>query len=144
MEEGWERPPRLELSLDQLQQLIEPAFPGASISEHEVLATGLANTNIRFRLRERQSAYVLRAHTRDAKAALRERELMNHFASQAGCSIPVAPLMYSDPAPDTTRLPGFRNIAKQGIASLPRRWFRASDHGATANQGDERDRAFAA
>ena len=52
MEEGWERerPSRVELSLDELQSLVEPAFPGAAISEHAVLGTGLANTNIRFRL----------------------------------------------------------------------------------------------
>lgn len=105
MEEGWERSPRLELSLDELQDLVEPAFPGASISEHEVLATGLANTNIRFRLRGRETVYVLRAHTREAKAALRERELMSYFASHARASIPVAPLVYSDPTPERGQYP---------------------------------------
>ena len=101
MEEGWERerPPRVELSLDELQRLVEPAFPGASISEHAVLATGLANTNIRFRLQGHEPAYVLRLHTREPKAAARERELMSYLASNPRASIPLAPLVYSDAAP---------------------------------------------
>jgi len=101
VEEGWEqeRLPRLELSRAELQQLVEPAFPGASITDHVVLTTGLANTNIRFRIREREESYVLRLHTREPQAALRERELMRYLASNPGPSIPVAPLIYADPAP---------------------------------------------
>ena len=99
MEEGWERPPPVQLSLDELERMVQPAFPGAAISEHAVLATGLANTNIRFRVRGRESAYVLRLHTRDPKAAARERALMSYLASDSRVSIPVAPLVYSDPEP---------------------------------------------
>jgi aminoglycoside phosphotransferase (APT) family kinase protein len=99
MEEGWERPPRLELSLHDLRQLIEPAFPGAVIAEQAVLSTGLANTNIRFRLRGDERSYVLRVHTREHRAAARERDLMGYLASNPRSSIPVAPLVYSDPAP---------------------------------------------
>jgi len=96
VEEGWERPPRVELSLAELQHLVEPAFPGASIAQAQMLETGLANSNIRFRLAAHDASYVLRLHTRDTKAAARERELMSYLARHP--SIPVAPLIYSDPA----------------------------------------------
>src|SRR5882724_2836797 len=101
MAEGWEleRSPRVVLSLYEPQHLVAPAFPGAAISEHAVLGTGLANTNIRFRLQGREPAYVLRLHTREPKAAARERELMSYLASNPRASIPVAPLVYSDPVP---------------------------------------------
>jgi hypothetical protein len=50
LEEGWERPPRLELPPAELDELVEQAFVGRRIAEHETLPTGLANTNVRFRL----------------------------------------------------------------------------------------------
>ncbi|NUP08812.1 MAG: aminoglycoside phosphotransferase family protein [Polyangiaceae bacterium] len=99
MEEGWERPPRLDLSIDELQHLVEPAFRGASVVEHEVIGTGLANTNIRFRLRGEGRSYVLRIHTRDPNAAVRERDLMSYLAKNRNPPIPVPPLIYSDVVP---------------------------------------------
>ena len=102
MEEGWEheRPPRLELRLDELTQLIEPAFPGETIARHSVLTSGLANTNVRFELKGRPAAYVLRIHTRDGTAALRERDLMKFLSSDSSVRVPVPPLLYSDPTPE--------------------------------------------
>lgn len=96
MEEGWERPARLELRLEDLQRLIAPAFPGETLKEFGVLATGLANTNVRFRLAGEATSYVLRLYTRDPKAAQRELELMKHLES-AGAEpvIPRAALLYS-------------------------------------------------
>jgi aminoglycoside phosphotransferase (APT) family kinase protein len=105
VEEGWERPPHAELSLEELERMVQPAFPGASISEHAVIASGLANTNIRFRLRERESAYVLRLHTREPKAAAREQQLMSYLGGNPQACIPVAPLVYSDPAPRLGKYP---------------------------------------
>jgi aminoglycoside phosphotransferase (APT) family kinase protein len=99
VEEGWERPPQTELSLEELECMLQPAFPGASICEHTVIATGLANTNVRFRLRGCEQTYVLRLHTREPKAAAREQALMSYLASNTRASIPVAPLVYSDPTP---------------------------------------------
>ncbi len=99
MEEGWERPPRVELSADELAHLIEPAFPGSSIAESSVLSSGLANTNLRFRLHGDTAAYVLRLHTRDHEAAGRERALMGLLSRGPGPSIPVPRLIYADPAP---------------------------------------------
>jgi hypothetical protein len=40
MEEGWERPPQVDLSLNELERMVQPAFPGAAISEHVVLVAG--------------------------------------------------------------------------------------------------------
>ncbi|HET7551392.1 MAG TPA: aminoglycoside phosphotransferase family protein [Gemmatimonadaceae bacterium] len=103
MEEGWERPPTLRLEREKLSHLVEPAFPGASITEHGVIATGLANTNIRFRLHGHEPAYVLRLHTRDRQSAARERAVMAYLASHPElptASVPVAPLVYCDPIPE--------------------------------------------
>lgn len=105
MEEGWERLPQAELSLDDLERMVQPAFPGAAISERAVLATGLANTNIRFRLEGHESAYVLRVHTREPRAAAREADLMSYLASNPRAAIPVAPLVYSDPSPQPDKYP---------------------------------------
>jgi aminoglycoside phosphotransferase (APT) family kinase protein len=105
VEEGWERLPQLKLSLAELQRMVQPAFPGAAITEHAVLATGLANTNVRFRLQGRESAYVLRLHTREPKAAAREQTLMSYLANNPRGSIPVPPLIYSDPEPQVGEYP---------------------------------------
>jgi Ser/Thr protein kinase RdoA (MazF antagonist) len=105
LEEGWERPPRLEPSLAELAQLVEPAFPGSVIREHETLTTGLANTNIRFRLAGREPAYVLRLHTREPAAAARESELMSYLAKSGRGAIPVAPIIYRDPVPQRGKFP---------------------------------------
>jgi aminoglycoside phosphotransferase (APT) family kinase protein len=99
MEENWERPPPLELSLGQLNQLIEPAFPGRSIEQCAPLRTGLANTNLRFRVQGDAAEYVLRLHTRDPAAARRELALMQYLARPSARVVPVPPLVYSDPEP---------------------------------------------
>jgi Ser/Thr protein kinase RdoA (MazF antagonist) len=99
MEEGWEyeRPPRVELGREELNRLVARAFPGAQIREFAVLATGLANTNVRFRLKGGDVTYVLRVHTREPEAAGRELELMRYLSGNSASRIPVAPLVYSHP-----------------------------------------------
>jgi aminoglycoside phosphotransferase (APT) family kinase protein len=99
MEEGWERPPPLELCSEQLNQLIAPAFPGRSVAQHAFLSTGLANTNFRFRLDGAAAEYVLRLYTRDRAAAARELALMKHLSQSSAAHIPVPALVYSDPEP---------------------------------------------
>jgi aminoglycoside phosphotransferase (APT) family kinase protein len=108
LEQGWERPPHVELSAAELTRLIEPAFPGrfsaasappGAIAESSILASGLANTNLRFRLHGDSDAYVLRLHTRDRDAAARERALMSLLARGPGPTIPVPRLIYADPGP---------------------------------------------
>jgi aminoglycoside phosphotransferase (APT) family kinase protein len=99
VEEGWERPSRLELEPDDLKQLLEPAFPGGTLAEYSVLTTGLANTNIRFRMAGAAATYVLRLHTRDHDSARRERDLMALLARQRP-SVPVPPLSYVDLLPE--------------------------------------------
>jgi aminoglycoside phosphotransferase (APT) family kinase protein len=100
MEEGWERPPRIDLSPEQVRHLVEPAFPGKEIAELSTLATGLANTNVRFRVHGDARAYVLRLHTRDPDAARRESELMSFLAKGPVPRVPAAPLIFSDLAPE--------------------------------------------
>lgn len=96
MEEGWERTPRLQLSKQDVQRLVEPAFPGADVTDHAVITAGLANTNIRFRVRGQSTDHVLRIHTRDPASALRERELMAYLASSPGQPIPTPRLLFSN------------------------------------------------
>jgi len=105
LEEGWERPPRVELSGDELARCIEPAFPGSSIAEWSVLGAGLANTNLRFRLQGDPAAYVLRVHTRDPEAARRERALMSLLAHGPAPGIPVPRLIYTEGAPQRGQHP---------------------------------------
>jgi aminoglycoside phosphotransferase (APT) family kinase protein len=105
VEEGWERPARLALSAQALEQLVLPAFPGRKLAEYEVLESGLANTNLRFRMHGDASAYVLRLHTRDATAAGRELELMRYLAQQPQPRVPVPALVYSDPRPELGEYP---------------------------------------
>jgi aminoglycoside phosphotransferase (APT) family kinase protein len=95
MEEGWERPPRVELALGDVNRLIQPAFPGRRVSQLAVIPTGLANTNIRFSLEGGDRTYVLRLYTRDADAARRELELISYLAAPTGSGIPLAPLVYA-------------------------------------------------
>lgn len=103
MEEGWEseRPPRIELGREELNQLVARAFPGAQIGESAVLATGLANTSVRFRLEGGDSTYVLRVHTREPEAAARELEIMRYLSTIPASRIPVAPLVYSHPVAES-------------------------------------------
>jgi Ser/Thr protein kinase RdoA (MazF antagonist) len=129
MEEGWERLPRVELEATALQTLVEAAFPGRRVERHAALTSGLANTNLRFQLEGDPHWYVLRLHTRDRAAAQRELDIARFLESSehrgsvaegtasgatasagaasaasapdhaAAARIPVAPLIYSDPAP---------------------------------------------
>ncbi|HYO95090.1 MAG TPA: aminoglycoside phosphotransferase family protein [Polyangiaceae bacterium] len=99
MEEGWERSPRLEITLPELSRLTAPAFPGRTISRFEVITSGLANTNVRFWLRGQPSSYVFRAYTRDPGAAQRERDLMQLLVHRAEPPMPLPPLVYAELAP---------------------------------------------
>ncbi len=99
MERNWERSPHVMLTRQQAQDLIECAFPGEVLDRFQTLSTGLANTNIRFQLRGKAEKFVLRLHTRDHAAALRERELMHYLSGDSSPPIPVAPLIYSDHEP---------------------------------------------
>lgn len=95
MEEGWERPPLVELSDAELSERIEAAFPNAELVRHETISTGLANTNIRFWLRAHVGSYVLRLHTRDPQSAKREAALMRYLAARAP-QVPIPELVYAD------------------------------------------------
>jgi len=95
MEEGWERPDRVKVSSEQLNALIERAFPGRKLDSARVLPTGLANTNIQFSLRHSNEQFVLRVHTRDPTAAAREAAIVGYLKSSPGAAIPVPDLRYT-------------------------------------------------
>ncbi|MEX1040118.1 MAG: aminoglycoside phosphotransferase family protein [Pirellulaceae bacterium] len=95
MEQDWERPDRVSVSSAQMNALIERAFPGCSLDWAQVIPTGLANTNIRFRLRESDEQFVLRVHTRDPSAAAREASIVRYLRASPGAAIPVPALRYT-------------------------------------------------
>ena len=94
MEDGWERPARVQLTSGLLCELIEPAFPGQSVASFAILPSGLANTCVRFTLRETGESYVMRIHTRDPKAAALEQGVMA-FLRKHESPIPVAGLRHT-------------------------------------------------
>jgi aminoglycoside phosphotransferase (APT) family kinase protein len=105
LEVDWERPPRVALQYESLAELVEPAFPGRPLEEYAVLESGLANTNVRFRVRGDAAPYVLRLHTRDATAAKRELALMKYLADHPLPVIPVPALVYTDTKPERGQHP---------------------------------------
>lgn len=76
MRDGWNRATAiLELTREELNKLIEPAFPGQEVIEHEHTKGGLANTNIRLRLSQRERCVLLRLFVRDPQQAEKEYRL---------------------------------------------------------------------
>jgi aminoglycoside phosphotransferase (APT) family kinase protein len=98
MEEGWERPPHAVPSRDELSGYVAAVFPSAELERHQVLTTGLANTNARFWLRGDPDSYVLRLYTRDPRAQSRESALMR-FLAQRAPTVPVPQLLHTAASP---------------------------------------------
>ncbi len=95
MEKGWERPEHADVSRNQLHALVEVVFPGHVLARAEVIPSGLANTNIRFRLQGISQEFVLRVHTREGSAAAREAALMRYLDSSPGAKVPVPVLRHT-------------------------------------------------
>lgn len=95
MERDWERRPQLQLGLAELRGLFAPAFPFATITHHELITTGLANTNVRVWLSGYDGSFVLRVNTRDASAAKRECAITRYLAAHQP-AFPVPELCYCD------------------------------------------------
>jgi Ser/Thr protein kinase RdoA (MazF antagonist) len=95
MEEGWERPPHAVPTLPELNALVTAAFSGGELVRHELITTGLANTNLRVWVRGHTGSYVLRLYTRDARAVLRESALMRVLPR----GVPVPELVHAAVSP---------------------------------------------
>ncbi len=74
------------LTLAQLSELIQPAFPGQTVVEAATAQGGLANTNVRLRLSGREEPILLRLFVRDPKEAPKEVALNRLVAGS--CPVP--------------------------------------------------------
>lgn len=73
MRDKWNRDSAvLQFSKAQLNEFIEPAFPGSSVLECQETTGGLANTNIRLHLNSQTEPILLRIFVRDSKQAGKE------------------------------------------------------------------------
>ena len=91
MREGWERSTS-ELDIDSatVSALIQPAFPGATVTSAERTTGGLANANYRVEISGRDRPLLLRLCLREAASAPKEAALAKRLADRA----PVARLLH--------------------------------------------------
>lgn len=75
--------------------MVNAAFPGAALARHDLIPTGLANTNLRIWLHGHSGSFVLRLYTRDPRAVLRERALMRVIPP----GVPVPELIHAAESP---------------------------------------------
>jgi aminoglycoside phosphotransferase (APT) family kinase protein len=90
--ETWYRsPPAVELDLGQLTQLIQPAVPGATVTERRPTEGGFANANYRLLLADRKAPLLIRFFVRDPQAAAKEFALNRMLV---GRGLPVPPYLH--------------------------------------------------
>lgn len=78
MRNKWNRAsPVFDFKRNQLNQLIAPAFSKSSVVDWQQTEGGLANTNIRLRLTDRQQPILLRLFVRDPKQSAKEWNINN-------------------------------------------------------------------
>ncbi len=91
----WERLAEpLVLSPEEVSARIRVAFPEAEVVASERIPSGLANTNMRVRLRRPDREVLLRIHQRDPESAAKEAALVARVAGL----VPVAEVLHHQPA----------------------------------------------
>jgi len=92
LRDSWERGSAiLDLQKEQVAALIEPAFPGQTLTYCKIAEGGLSNTNLFVRLSGRPDPVLLRVYTRDPSQASKEWAILTRLSGQ----IPVPRLFYS-------------------------------------------------
>lgn len=95
----WERKTtHLILSKDEILALILPAFGTTAfkqpiIEQFNIIASGLANTNVFFRLKDNSQCFLLRIYNRDKNALKLEMALSERFG-QNGQNVPMPEFVY--------------------------------------------------
>lgn len=90
---NWERnEPALVISEASFQAIVSKAFPNKTIESYQLVNFGLANTNIKFKLKESEEFYLLRVYTRDKYSLALELALNEQY----GKEIPMPNFVYSD------------------------------------------------
>ena len=93
MKENWDRAhPILDLRLDTLTDLVQPAFPGRTVVAAEVMTAGLANTNYKIALSGRDEPVVVRVYTRDRTACRKEAEIQHLIRD----TVPIPEILHAD------------------------------------------------
>ncbi len=91
MRERWTRTTaELRLDAEAVAKLIEPAFPGATVTEFAYATGGLANTNLRIGLSNRDQPVLLRLYQNNPGQARKEIAILGRVAGQ----IPVPAVHY--------------------------------------------------
>ncbi len=86
MRERWNRASAMhELSKAELERLIKPAFPGASVVNSDFTKGGLANTNIRVDLSTRDEPVLLRIFDRAPQEAEKENRIYELIDGVVAC-----------------------------------------------------------
>jgi aminoglycoside phosphotransferase (APT) family kinase protein len=83
--------PTVDLDVDQLTQLIQPAFAGATVIERTPVQGGFANANYRLTLADRTAPLLIRLFVRDPQTAGKEFALNRLLI---GRGLPVAPYIH--------------------------------------------------
>ncbi len=95
MQKDWQRRHNFILLDDTtLNAMLQPAFPGKSVTSIELLTSGLCNTNYKIRLSGIQDAFVLRLYVRDRAACQKDYDLFNLVYDH----VPMPELLYVDVA----------------------------------------------
>ena len=89
MESDWDRSEFIQLTRDEVVDLVSPVAATESVIAVELLVSGRANTN--YRVRTAQGDLVLRLYTRDAGACAREVAILAHVRGEA----PVPTVLYA-------------------------------------------------
>lgn len=95
MQKDWQRRHDF-IMLDEatLNMLLQPAFPGKSVTSVELLTSGLCNTNYKIRIADKEDAFVLRLYVRDRAACQKDHDLFNLVHDR----VPVPEVLYVDAA----------------------------------------------
>ena len=99
MRERWTRTTaEVQLDAEAVARLMEPAFPGATVTVFARAKGGLANTNLQVHLSNHAQPVLLRLYQHDATQARKEVAITRRVAGQ----VPVPTLIhYSDDNPIT-------------------------------------------
>ncbi|CAG7654788.1 phosphotransferase family protein [Paenibacillus allorhizosphaerae] len=93
MKEGWERPEApVSIDLRQLNEMIQPAFPGKRVTAAERIGTGFSNSNYKIYLEGIAVPFVFRLFSGDGEVADKELAISRLVRK----TVPVADFIYAD------------------------------------------------
>lgn len=74
--QNWEKTnQRIFIPSERLQKMVALAYPTHTLLQHEIIAGGCANLNIKIEISDKERPFILRIYLRDKAAAFREQKL---------------------------------------------------------------------